>query len=759
MRKETLLNNDWFFTKTEQNGIPNECDERWEKVTIPHTWNALDGQDGNADYYRGMCCYLKEFDMKKEDGTRYYLRFGAAASVCAVYLNGTLLTTHIGGYSAFCVDITDAGVCGTNTLVCKVTNERRSDVYPQMADFTFYGGIHRGVKLISVPSTHFDLTYYAGIGVMAVSELTGKKSALLKLNSYIKNAGASDTVRYTVLTMSGEIKAEIYRPAELAETEIELRDISLWHGVRAPYLYTVKAELIRGNEVLDCVSLRHGFRKFEADAQKGFILNGEPYPLRGVSRHQDRAGIGNALLYEHHMEDAELIKEIGANAVRLSHYQHSEDFLNLCDELGFIVWAEIPFISKFIPGAEAQENTLSQMQELIVQCHHHSSICFWGISNEITIGGEHEDLTRNLKKLNDLCHKEDPTRLTVMAQVSPLPIQSEHNKITDLVAYNHYFGWYGGELEDNERWLDRFHSEHPDIPLGISEYGAEGIITYLSDEPKAGDYTEAYQALYHEHMLKIFSERPWLFATYVWNMFDFGCDARDEGGVSGRNNKGLVSLDRRIKKDAFYLYKANWTNAPVIHICGKKQMLRDSEKVNIKVYSNTPSVTLKVNGTVLKELAQGDSCVFEFCGVTLSEGINEVCAVFGDCKDTAYFQKTASLPEYYTLKTEDDGGKVENWFDSADLSSVSENIEDHDPAFFSVHDSIRQILQNDLAADILVGAIRSLSGMNVKRSQLMIMSEQTPYELFSGSMLPQNVQEYAKKALAVINNELQKIKH
>ncbi|MEG0110599.1 MAG: glycoside hydrolase family 2 TIM barrel-domain containing protein, partial [Oscillospiraceae bacterium] len=354
--------------------------------------------------------------------------------------------------------------------------------------------------------------------------------------------------------------------------------------------------LVKNGEALDEIITAFGVREYSVDAETGFILNGKPYPLHGVSRHQDRIDMGWALTRKEHAEDAAIIKEVGANTIRLAHYQHAEEFYSICDETGFVLWAEIPFISMFIADPRARENTLSQMTELVMQKYNHPSICFWGISNEISMGGETPELLDNLKAVNAICKKLDPSRLTTMAHLTMVENESPMHSLTDVLSYNHYFGWYIGDVSENGPALDAFHKMHPTRPVGVSEYGAEANLALHSAHPHVHDYSEEYQAYYHENMLKTFAERPYLWSTHVWNMFDFAADARDEGGCKGRNNKGLVTYDRKTRKDSFYIYKAYWTKEPFVHITGRRFIDRISGKTDIKVYSNCPSVSLSVNG-------------------------------------------------------------------------------------------------------------------------------------------------------------------
>lgn len=653
MRNVISLNENWKFTK--RFGQPGT---EAVPVSLPHTWNAIDGQDGGADYFRGLCRYETRFD--RPAGDRVFLEIGAASSVAQVYVNGIPCGQHKGGYSRFRVDITGLAGARDNHLAIDVDNSDRADIYPQKADFTFYGGLYRGVNLVSVSDSHFDLTHHGDDGAWARSVPSGK-NFLLHMHAYVTNPAPDMTVQFSLMGCDGRAIGEAYAPAE-AHCTASLLVIQphLWDGVKDPFLYTVTARLIRRNEVIDEISFVHGFRTFSVDPQKGFILNGRPYPLRGVCRHQDRLGMGNALPDGEHWNDMSIIMEMGANTVRLAHYQQAPEMYDACDTSGLIVWAEIPFITVMSPDPRAHEDCIRQMTELIWQNRNHPSIICWGIANEISFGGEKPELLPRLTELDTLCHKIDPDRLTTIAQVTMLRTESPLNFITDVLSYNHYFGWYFGQMEDNERWLDEFHAKYPDRPIGLSEYGAEGIISWHSATPIARDYTEEYQALYHEHMAKIIDERPWLWATHLWNMFDFGCDARDEGGVKGRNNKGLVTFDRKIRKDAFYLYKAYWSEDPFVHLCGKRFTRRTGDVARVKVYSNAPSVSLLVNGKPFA--TQTGSRVFEFDGIPLDQH-TFITAVAGDCADSMTLQKVARPEQTYILPRNAAAANIAaNWF-------------------------------------------------------------------------------------------------
>ena len=437
-----------------------------------------------------------------------------------------------------------------------------------------------------------------------------------------------------------------------------IRDVHLWRGKPDPYLYTAEVAIIRDGEEIDKISSRFGCRSFRIDSENGFILNGKEYPLRGVSRHQDRWQIGNALLPEHHLEDMDLICEVGANTIRLAHYQHDQYFYDLCDERGIVVWAEIPYISRHMSGGN--DNTLSQMRELIVQNYNHPSIVVWGLSNEITMDGAKDpDLIENHRRLNDLVHEMDKTRLTTVACISMCDIDEKYVHISDVVSYNHYFGWYGGNLDEYGAWYDKFHEKYPNKPIGCSEYGCEAL-NWHNSNPESGDYTEEYQAIYHEALIRQLFSRKYIWATHVWNMFDFGADARAEGGENGQNHKGLVTMDRKYKKDSFYAYKA-WLrspeDAPFVHLCSKRYIDRVEDVTKVTVYSNLPEVELFANGvSVGKKTAEDHFFYFE----VENKGETKLEAVAGEYRDESVIRKVDEMNQDYVLKEQ---GAILNWFD------------------------------------------------------------------------------------------------
>ncbi|MGN0313392.1 MAG: glycoside hydrolase family 2 TIM barrel-domain containing protein [Fusicatenibacter sp.] len=651
MRKIVNLNLHWAFSK-DATTPPAEFPKHWLGVSLPHTWNAIDGQDGGSDYYRGTCFYARKI-LRSElpDSEQFYLEILGANSSADVYINGVHCGHHDGGYSTWRVNVTDY-LKDENLLVIAVNNSINDSVYPQSADFTFYGGLYRDVNMICVGASHFDLDTYGGPGIK-VTPTIRNSDADIEIEVSLTNIKLGQSLLYRITDASGETIA-LSSSVETI-THLGIRNAHLWNGRKDPYLYTCTVELLENDKVLDRVTTRFGCRTFAVDPERGFLLNGEEYPLRGVARHQDWKEIGNALLPKHHLADMDLICEMGANTIRLAHYQHDPYFYDLCDERGMIVWAEIPYISQHMPGG--RENTISQMTELITQNYNHPSIVVWSLSNEISMkGADDPDLIENHRILNDLAHKLDKTRLTTLAALSTCPIDSEYLHIPDTVSYNHYFGWYGGSTDMYGPWFDEFHSKYPDMPIGCSEYGCEALNWHTSD-PQPGDYTEEYQAHYHEELIKQLFTRKYLWATHVWNMFDFGADSRNEGGEDGQNHKGLVTFDRKYKKDAFYAYKAWLSDEPFVHICGKRYVDRVEETTKITVYSNQPEVELLVNGKRLGKKKAADH-FFYFDVPNIGE--TTLTAIAGKQKDTSTIRKVDVFNEDYRLK---DKNAVLNWFD------------------------------------------------------------------------------------------------
>lgn len=746
MRKTVIFNEGWRFVKTGFN-LEEVQKAAGEAVTPPHTWNAFDGQDGGNDYYRGKCWYIKRFP--RPVGKRIFIQFNGVNSIAEVYVNGVFAARHEGGYSIFRVDITKY-LKDENEICISADNSPNQAVYPQFADFTFYGGIYRDVSLICCDDSHFDLSDDGSCGIYVTPTVEGK-DASIGVDTQVTGVKDGQTICLRILNGERKLVSEKTQPAHKTSFELSIPDVHLWDGVDDPYLYTAVAVLLEEGNELDRVSVPFGVRSFRVDPKEGFFLNGRSYPLRGVSRHQDRLNKGNALSREDHEEDIRLILEMGANFIRLAHYQHDQYFYDLCDRHGLVVWAEIPFISRYMP--EGDQNTISQMTELVKQNYNHPSIVCWGLSNEITMGGVDEALINIHHKLNDLCHSLDPTRLTVMANLSMLPADSPMNHIPDAFSYNHYFGWYGGKVEDNGPWLDACHAQLPDKAFGLSEYGCEAILKWHTSNPRCGDYTEEYQAYYHEKMLETFANRPFLWSTAVWNMFDFGSDMRDEGGVAGRNNKGLVTFDRKTRKDSYFIYKAWWSKIPFVHICGRRYLERAEEISQVKVYSNCERVSLYVNNQLVEE--KEGRYVFTF-HVPLKMGENILTVQSGDQSDEITLIRVETPNPDYVLPFGDE--EIANWFDEKGEKVVFEFPE----GYFSVRDSIDDIMKNPMAAAIITDALGammknfSMGGMEIPPEFMGMLGSFSIERLFSlagmaGKKIP-------KEALLQVNQMLNKIK-
>lgn len=670
MRQVIVFNENWTFTKPGNAPIP---------VRLPHTWNAQDGQDGGNDYWRGTAVYEKEFFRPDWFG-EIVLEFAGAAMSADVFVNGAQLAHHDGGYSTFRVNITDALVPGNNKVTVSVDNSENDRVYPQKADFTFYGGLYRDVQLLLMPPEHFEVCKDGTPGIKVTPVVKGS-AAEVTVETWQNGEG----------TVSFRFGDEVYTAESRnghASVTFPIENVHLWDGVNDPYLYSIEAQF--GEDV---IAARFGCRSFSFDPEKGFLLNGHSYPLRGVSRHQDFLGVGNAITLQEQTLDMELIREIGANTIRLAHYQHAQEFYDLCDEYGMIVWAEIPYITEHMPNG--RQNTLDQMRELITQCYNHPSIVCWGLSNEVAVHGITEDLMQNHILLNDLCHEMDKTRPTTMAHPFMLEHESPLIQISDIGSYNLYFGWYMGTLEQNDSFFDEYHEKYPKRIMGFSEYGADANVRFQTAHPEQGDYSEQYQCLYHESLLGTIRRHPWMWATHLWNMFDFAADGRDEGGAHGLNQKGLVTFDRKIKKDAFYLYKATWNKEePFVHICGRRYVDRTEQETEVRVYSNQHQVTLMVDGQKVDELEGETVFVFK---LPIS-GRHTVKAVADSCQDEITVCKVDRPNKAYCLgKT----GSVSNWFDEAEFKSDHYSIRDsfgvlmaHPQAGKLVGDLMRKIVES-----------------------------------------------------------------
>jgi beta-galactosidase len=689
LREVIRWNDNWKFIKGD-----NDQEAAWDVVTLPHTWNAYDGQDGGNDYYQGVAWYKKTLCTEKK-WKQVYIRFGAVNKKAEIWCNGDYVGQHQGGFSAFTLDLTTYLQDGDNEILVKADNSNELPIYPRQADFTFFGGIYRNVELICFDEkVHFDVTRLGTDAILVTPNVDGT----VMVDTYVK---AGSSIYAEVYNADGQpvVKSKVieieenHLLGEAVQLTLKVPKVQLWEGIKNPYLYQVKVFLSEQN-VEDVITASFGFRDYTVSASEGFFLNHVSYPLHGVCRHQDRENMGWAVTEKEHLEDMALIREIGANTIRLAHYQQAPFFYDLCDRNGMVVWAEIPFISVYDKRKEADENLKEQMRELVLQNYNHPSICFWGIANEVGIGGESEEMYQILEELNRLTKELDSSRLTVIANVGMTKTSSPLFHITDLASYNEYKGWYEGTLDEHGEFCDERHNEIPEIPLAISEYGAESILSWHSEDPKVKDYSEEYQALLHEKALKAFEERPYVWATWLWNMFDFAADARDEGGCKGRNNKGLVTYNRSIKKQAFNLYKASWSKEPFVYLCGRRFTKRAKEKITIKVYSNQSQVDLWVNGAYIESLC--GRTIYEFKEVALTERFNEILVRTPEGHmDSLILEKVDAVPEEYIYKEEKNVSEaVTQWFANLQAQGGDETVVKEivvREGYLSVNDSMEEI--------------------------------------------------------------------
>jgi beta-galactosidase len=639
-RTDTLLGQGWRFLPADAAGAEqpgfDDTPLPWQSVTVPHTWNALDGQDGGANYRRGVGWYRLHFaGPAAASGRRTYLQFDAANSVSAVYLNGQRLGQHRGGFAAFRYDASAALRPGDNVLAVEVDNSAVADVPPLSADFTFFGGLYRDVHLISVSDLHVDLDDAGSPGVYLETSDVSAQGAQLRARVRVSNAAAGAAVAHVTLAVAdaaGTVVASYAADLPLAAGETSevalggrIDTPHLWNGRADPYLYRATARVEEGAALVDAVAQPLGFRSFAVDPNSGFSLNGQPLDLHGVNRHQDRVNLGWAIGKAEHDQDMALLLELGATAVRLAHYQHSQYFYELCDRAGVVVWAEIPLVDAITDSQPFRDNARQQLRELIRQSYNHPSILFWGIGNEQRT----DDAASNalLEDLAALVRTEDPARLSTYAHccASDTGGLPQH---ADLSAYNEYFGWYTGTYDQFGAWADALHAARPAARLALSEYGAGAALSQHQDPPQQPTpgglfHPEEYQAVFHEAHWAALRTRPYLWGKFIWNLFDFASDGRNEGDSPGRNDKGLISYDRKTKKDAFFWYKANWSSEPFVYITGRRFEPRTTASIDIKVYSNLPRVSLRVNGVDASELGANDH-IFRWPGSALRQGANQV---------------------------------------------------------------------------------------------------------------------------------------
>lgn len=725
-----LFNDNWTFIKSAANAAA-AAHSTGTAIDLPHTWNNQDGQDGGNDYYRGTCWYVKKFARPELDvSEQAWLEFRGVAMTADVFVNGQLLGHHEGGYSTFRVHITPA-LQEQNTLVVSADNSRNRTVYPQKADFTFYGGIYRDVYMITVPKAHFALGYHGAPAIKVTPEITGN-TAEVTIEVWTENTDDGTTALLTVDNV-GEVRTTVQNG--YAQGRLTINDVHLWDGLDDPYLYQATATLPQSG---DQIQTLFGCRTFYIDPEQGFFLNGRHYPLCGAARHQDRLGVGNAISRAMQQEDLAIMLEMGLNTVRLAHYQHDQYFYDLCDQTGLIAWVEIPYITEHMP--EARANTISQMTELVLQSYNHPSIVCWGLSNEITAaGGVNDDLVENHRLLNDLCHRLDPTRFTVMAHAFMLDPGHPLVRLPDISSYNLYYGWYLGDMADNDLWFDDCHSRFPQMAMGLSEYGADANPQYHNSRPERGDTSESYQAVYHEHMLDMWRQRPYIWAMHCWNMFDFAADGRSEGGKPGQNQKGLVTFDRKIKKDAYFIYKAHLSPEPFVHICGRRYVERAEAITEVKVYSNQETVTLTVDGQLFE--TQTADKVFRF--VVPITGVHQITASSGELTDRIEIRRVSEPNPTYSA----DGSEVINWFDKPEEMMRE--------GYFSVFDSMLDMKQSPEAALIVASTMAKARASFGDVAEAVTMPEAVQKILDATPLM-----KIIKQASKVFNEEmLQEINH
>lgn len=710
MSNSMNFNDKWVFIKENHPSYANKRINGVEFITLPHCFNAIDGQNGEG-MYKGVCWYQKSFMITGEDLENYhFLEIGAASLVSEVYINGTLVNTSKCGFSMFRINVTKYLKVGENLISIMVDNSYHNDVYPLMADFSFYGGIYRDVKLIKTKALHFDLLDNSRDGIYITQRKVEENCFRLSMKGNIINEDTSrQNIKVNITLRDREENLWFVKSLHLEvtdEIEFDFEEIIenpiLWQGIENPYLYSLEVELYGEDQIYDQRSIEIGFRTVEINPEKGVFLNGKAMKLNGVARHQDFAGVGNAITREHMELDMSLIKEIGANSIRLSHYQHHDYFLSLCDREGMLVWAEIPFISAPVTSDKTNQNAKDQLERLIKQGYNHCSIYCWGIQNEITIAAENDSIYEKVKELESMAKSLDDSRYTAQANIYSVADESPLNSCTDLLGYNLYYGWYYKEMQDLGSRLDEFHKARPDMPLMVSEYGVDTNPKFHSYNPTVRDYTEEYQLLFHYNALKTFKERPFVLGGYVWNMFDFGSDMRDEGGNKGKNQKGLVILDRTLKKDAFYLYKAFWSEIPFVKLAGSRFKNRHKALNDIVVLSNLNRIRLYLNNEFIKEMNLSEA-MKQFPDIKLQHGENKVKAEAFDEDGTVYTDEMIlnyvdTMDQSYVFIKPEEKTHVTNWFEKFDLSNVEDVTVKE--GYYSTSDTIEALFENEQSKEV-----------------------------------------------------------
>ncbi|WP_026883104.1 glycoside hydrolase family 2 protein [Clostridium akagii] len=750
------LSDNWLFTKGNNEFCIEKEIDNGEHITLPHCFNAIDGQSGDG-MFKGECCYQRKLNISNEDINKFtFLEIGAASIICKVYINGQLAGGSECGFSMFRVFLNPFLKAGENLISIMVDNSSHDDIYPLMADFSFYGGLYREVKLIISEALHFNLMDNGKDGIYLTQRNIDKDIFELKINGKIVNELSDPKegkIQFKLISKEEKIVfSKILDVKVLKETEFclveEIAKPNLWEGLENPYLYRLEAELYYEDKIYDKKTIEVGFRTIEITPDKGVFLNGKAIKLNGVSRHQDFAGVGNALTKEHMDLDMSIIKEIGANSIRLSHYQHNDYFYTLCDREGILVWAEIPFISVPTTSDKENKNAKDQLERLIKQAYNHSSIYCWGVQNEITIAIENETIYEMVKELSHMARKLDSSRFIAQANIHSVANESSLNELTDIVGYNLYYGWYYKEIRDLEKRLDEFHKTRPDIPVMVTEYGVDTNPKLHSYNPVVKDYTEEYQLLFHNNALKTFNERAFVLGGYVWAMFDFGSEIRNEGGEKGRNQKGLVTIDRKIKKDTFYLYKAYWSKNSFVKLAGSRFVNRHKELNDIVVLSNLENVKLYLNNQFISEINTSEPMKkFNDIKLTLGKNIIKVEA-FDDAgniySDEMILNHVKEIDESYILLKHEDEKHVVNWFEKFDLSNVQEVAIKE--GYYSTFDTIEKLYENEQAKEVF----RKYFGEVAKSQQFKVMKGLMTID----SMSKRSRFNIPKELLSAINREL-----
>ncbi|GFP74666.1 glycoside hydrolase family 2 protein [Clostridium fungisolvens] len=750
------LNDKWTFTKKNNEVYIEKEIVEAEQVTLPHCFNAVDGQSGEG-MFKGECIYQRKLNISDEELNKFiFLEIGAASLISKVYVNGKLAGDSRCGFSMYRVFMTPFLKTGENLISIIVDNSSHRDVYPLMADFSFYGGIYREVKLIISEALHFDLMDKGRDGIYLTQRKIVDDIFELEIRGAVVNErteAKTGKLQFRLLDKDDNI---VFDKSIDTEIEKELKfDLSeridnpkLWQGIENPYLYKLEAELYSEKVLCDKRTIEIGFRTIEITPDKGVFLNGKAIKLNGVSRHQDFAGIGNALTKEHMDLDMSIIKEIGANSIRLSHYQHDDYFYTLCDRAGLLVWAEIPFISIPTTVDKENKNAKEQLECLIKQAYNHTSIYCWGVQNEITIAVENENTYKMVGELVSIARKLDSNRFIAQANIHTVVNESPLNDLTDFIGYNLYYGWYYKEIKDLGIRLDDFHAARPNKPVMVTEYGVDTNPRLHSYEPTVKDYTEEYQLLFQDNALRTFKERDFVLGGYVWAMFDFGSEIRNEGGEKGRNQKGLVTIDRKVKKDAFYLCKAYWSKELFVKLAGSRFVNRHKELNDIAVLSNLSNIKLYVNDKLVEEINCSEP-MKRFKDVKLELGQNTLKVEAYDVNSNIYtdemiLNRVSEMDARYILPKQEETKHVTNWFEKFDLSEVKEIVVKE--GYYSIYDSVEKLYENEQAKAVF----KKFFGETAEEPRFKVMMGLISIE----GMSKRSMFRIPKELLGGINNEL-----